>query len=112
MPLATAFPASWRTLRALCEASPAWLKPTATPAACRRAAFSMVAPMRSKSAGRFASGSTNTGTFAAASCGASFHASAPPAMATRTPWRLLQRSSCTMSAARSTCTITRPLPSR
>src|SRR5690606_2885425 len=111
-PLATALPASLRTVRALCEASPDWLKPTRTPAACSRAAFSMVAPRVSKLPGRLASGSTNTGTFAAASRGATAQASAPPEIATRSPWRLLQRSSCTMSAARSTSAIHRPSPSR
>ncbi len=111
-PLATALPASWRTLRALCEASPDWVKPTSTPAAARRAAFSRVAPTWSKPAGRLASGSTNTGTSAEASSPPTFHASAPPDTATFTPLSADQRSSWRMSAARSTLTTMRPEPSR
>ena len=104
-PLATALPASWRTLRALCEASPDWVNPTSTPASCSNAALRRVAPIWSKLEGRSTSASTNTGTRACAICGASCQASAPPAMAMRTRSRAAQRSNWRMSAARSTWTM-------
>ena len=43
------------------------MKAKVTPALCRRAAFSSVAPRGSKLSGRLSSGSSSTGTFAAAS---------------------------------------------